>query len=173
MSAVLAAVPQPRDTDARDLPHWSEWLVGQLDPHWRADEWDGEMNIFTGSVDNPLTAAHYCRVVRCTAMVEAFNSYCSACEYHRRKKNTEDRADFAETHQPGVRYARPVGKAQFTLAPQSATVRTEILYALQQRDQMEVILVPARVRHLTGKLPAGLRSLFDLDPGFAASLEKL
>ncbi|MDV9187669.1 hypothetical protein R6L23_05460 [Streptomyces sp. SR27] len=173
MSAVLAAMPQPRHTEPRDLPHWSEWLAGQLDPYWRADEWNSETNVFAGSVDNPLTAAYYCRVVRCTAMVEAFNSFCSACEYHRRKEKAEGRADFAETHQPGVRHARQIGKSQFTLAPLSATVRTEILYALQQRDQLKVILVPARIRCLTANLPAGLGSLFDLSPGFLASLEKL
>ncbi|MEU6882170.1 tyrosine-type recombinase/integrase [Streptomyces sp. NPDC046712] len=150
-------------------------MTGRLDPYWRTDEWDGETNVFTGSVDNPRTAAYRCRVVRCTAMVESFNSYCSACDYHRRKKKEEeDRPDFAETHQPGARYARQeIGQSRFSLAPLSATVRTEILYALQQRDQLDVILVPARIRSLTAKLPAGLSSLFELGPGFPAALDKL
>ncbi|MGW1473685.1 hypothetical protein ACWCQJ_20890 [Streptomyces olivaceus] len=174
MSAVLAAVPQQASADAWDLPLWGEWLNGRLDPHWRAGEWDAETNVFTGSVDNPFTAAHVCRVVRCTAKVESFNSYCSACDHHRLKRKEQDRGDFAETHQPGLRHvSKEIGQTRFTLAPLSSTVRTEILYALQQRDQLDVILVPARVRYLTAKLPTGLRSLFDLGPEFSASLDKL
>ncbi|MCW8101734.1 tyrosine-type recombinase/integrase [Streptomyces tauricus] len=55
----------------------------------------------------------------------------------------------------------------------SATVRTEILYALQQRDQLDVILVPGRIRSLIASLPTGVDSLLDLAPGFPSSLDKL
>jgi hypothetical protein len=173
VSAVLAAVPAPREADR---PDWGGWLSTQLDPHWRRDEWDPETDVFTGSVGNPLTAAHPCRVVRCPAVVESFNSYCAGCTHDRNKKGHPP--DFAATHVPGSRHGnqhggvnRGIGKTQFTLGPVSATVRTEVLYALQQRDQLDVILVPGRIRSLISCLPAGLGSLLDLDPGFPGALD--
>ncbi|MFG3142764.1 tyrosine-type recombinase/integrase [Streptomyces sp. NPDC048211] len=157
---------------------WHGWLTAQLDPHWRRDEWDPETHIFTGSTDNPLTAAHRCRVARCPAPVESFNSYCSGCTYDRKSKGNPP--DFAASHVPGIRRGNQhggvnhgIGKTRFTLKPLSAVVRTEILYALQQRDQLDVILVPGRIRSLVPNLPLDPTSLLDLAPGFPASLEKL
>ncbi|MFD9378468.1 tyrosine-type recombinase/integrase [Streptomyces sp. NPDC059999] len=173
MSGVLAAVPALREASGED---WGVWLSSRLDPHWRTEEWDPASNLFTGSVDNRLTAAHPCRVVRCPAVVESFNGYCSGCTHDRNQKG--NRPDFASTHVPGARHGnqhggvnRGIGKTQFTLAPVGETVRTEILYALQQRDQLDVILVPGRIRSLVPRLPAALRSLLDLAPGFPETLD--
>ncbi|MDF3142846.1 MULTISPECIES: tyrosine-type recombinase/integrase [unclassified Streptomyces] len=172
MNAILSAVPVRREADR---PDWGGWLATRLDPRWRHGEWDPETNVFTGSVGNPLTAAHPCRVMRCPAVVESFNSYCSGCTHDRRRKG--EPPDFASTHLPGARHGnqhgginRGIGKTQFALGPVSATVRTEILYALQQRDQLDVILVPGRIRALIACLPGGLGSLLDLAPRFPGDL---
>ncbi|MFE1907627.1 tyrosine-type recombinase/integrase [Streptomyces gardneri] len=173
MSAVLAAIPAPREADSED---WGVWLSGRLDPHWRAEEWDPTSTVFTGSVDNPLTVAHPCRVVRCPAVVESFNGYCSGCAHDRKQKGNPP--DFASTFVPGARHGnqhggvnRGIGKTQFTLASVSETVRTEILYTLQQRDQLDVVLVPGRIRSLVPRLPVGLGSLLDLGAGFPETLD--
>ncbi|MFI1790934.1 tyrosine-type recombinase/integrase [Streptomyces olivaceoviridis] len=173
MSAVLAAIRAPRREVSED---WGTWLSDRLDPQWRRDEWDPATHVFTGSVNNPLTAAHPCRVVRCPAVVESFKSYCSGCAHDRRQNGNPP--DFASTHQPGSRHGnqhggvnRGIGKTQFTLAPVSETVRTEILYALEQRDQLDVILVPGRIRSLVPRLPGGLGSLLDLASGFPETLD--
>lgn len=175
MSAVLASVPGPREAADRD---WTAWLTRYLDPRWRRDEWNPDTHVFAGSLDNPLTAAHPCRVVRCPARVESFNSYCSGCTHDRRNKGYPP--DFAATHVPGARLGNQhsgvnhgIGKTQFTLRPVSPGVRTEILYALQQRDELDLVLVPARVRSLIPLLPTGLHSLLDLAPGFPGTLNKL
>ncbi|MFG2651199.1 tyrosine-type recombinase/integrase [Streptomyces sp. NPDC048436] len=176
-ASLAAAHPPPHPPHAASVD-WASWLLARIDPNWRCNEWDPEGNIFTGSVDNPLTAAHPCRVVRCPAVVESFNSFCSGCTHDRRAK--EYPADFADTHVPGARRGNQhsgvnhgIGKTQFTLESVSAGVRTEILYALQQRDQLDVILVPGRIRCLIPHFPADLGTLLDLDRGFEQSLDKL
>ncbi|MFF3559518.1 tyrosine-type recombinase/integrase [Streptomyces sp. NPDC002574] len=176
MSAVLATVPggQPEASQAE----WQSWLATRLEPQWRQGEWNPETNVFTGSIDNPLTAAYPCRVVRCPARVESFKSYCSGCTHDRRSKGNPP--DFATTHVPGSRHGNQhggvnhgIGKTQFTLTQLSTTVRTEILFALQQRDHLDVTLVPGRVRTLIPRLPTDLRSLLDLPAGFPETLDKL
>jgi hypothetical protein len=56
----LRAVPDGARGGQHDARGWAGWLRAQLDPAWRAGEWDGVALLFTGDLDSARTAAWPC-----------------------------------------------------------------------------------------------------------------
>ncbi|GAA3193434.1 hypothetical protein GCM10020255_094030 [Rhodococcus baikonurensis] len=67
---------------------WKAWLIERIDPQWRVAEWDSRRQVFTGDVDNEMTAVYLCRVDRCMTVVEIFDRRCRRCERHRKLNGT-------------------------------------------------------------------------------------
>jgi len=58
---------------------WLKWLLGQLDPAWRAGEWDGQTLLFTGDLDSARTAAWPCRTPGCLTATRRPSGRCDGC----------------------------------------------------------------------------------------------
>jgi integrase len=58
---------------------WLEWLGGQLDPAWRAGEWDGQTLLFTGDLASARTAAWPCRTPGCPTATRRTSGRCDGC----------------------------------------------------------------------------------------------
>jgi integrase len=58
---------------------WMEWLGGQLDPAWRAGEWDGQTLLFTGDLASARTAAWPCRTPGCPTATRRTSGRCDGC----------------------------------------------------------------------------------------------
>uniref|UniRef100_A0AAU2VFE6 Tyrosine-type recombinase/integrase n=1 Tax=Streptomyces sp. NBC_00003 TaxID=2903608 RepID=A0AAU2VFE6_9ACTN len=151
---------------------WAAWLTERLAPHWRPGEWDADRLLFTADPYNPRTRAFNCRVTACGALVEYPASRCEACRAVSARRGHP--ADFDATHvpflpairQPNVGNDSRLGRGQFSLADLSETLRAEVLYGLQQRDDEDRSVQPATMRRIIRDLPPGLPSLLELDASF-------
>ena len=258
MSRPLRVTP-PIQVQRRDERGWPEWLQAQLDPAWRAGEWDGRTLLFTGDLAGSRTAAWPCRTPGCPTGTRRPSGRCDGCRRarvsglswaefdaappprvtrplqkgtcavpgcegdlhcaglcyrHERawgQDRTEPVAAFTERARPLARAAEckvagcdreritrrglcrfhdqrllrrqrangtlseaglaawiageqpRLGVHQFSLAGLPELLRTELLYALQQRDQSPPPLDPTQVRILLTRL-GGAASLREADP---------
>ena len=67
---------------------WLDWLRGQLDPAWRAGEWDSEALLFTGDLRSPRTAAWPCRTPGCPTATRRTSGRCDGCRRARMTAGT-------------------------------------------------------------------------------------
>ncbi|MFD8821261.1 hypothetical protein ACFV1C_02650 [Streptomyces sp. NPDC059605] len=99
----MTAAPQlataPVQLALEQRPEWTDWLRSQLDPQWRAGEWDAEQWLFTGDLDSPRTSSSRCRTLRCDAIIRNPASFCNYCRDHRLKSGLP-REKFAATFVP-------------------------------------------------------------------------
>lgn len=143
---------------------WKAWLIERIDPQWRVAEWDSRRQVFTGDVDNEMTAVYLCRVDRCMTVVEIFDRRCRRCERHRKLNGTSP-SFFDRTFDPDSvprRDEKAFSKVDFELSEVNGTVAAEIIYGVQQRDRDQIILVPMRIRSIVSHLPPDCRSLLDV-----------
>ncbi|MFD6400644.1 tyrosine-type recombinase/integrase [Nocardia sp. NPDC060249] len=156
-----------------DRPSWQQWLAAQLDPDWRAGEWDSQRRVFTGRIGNPMTSVFACRVERCNTQVENHNRRCSRCRRYCNRSGDQD--SFDRTFDPDA-HPRPGPEpaivGHFDLSGVDAVLAEELLYGLSQRDRDNLALVPARVRRIVVELPPSCESLLLLagDAGFENAL---
>jgi hypothetical protein len=66
-------------TQRSDEAGWLEWLRTQLDPAWRADEWDSQTLLFTGDLASARTAAWPCRTPGCPTTTRRPSGRCDGC----------------------------------------------------------------------------------------------
>ena len=64
---------------------WGQWLATRLDPDWRAEEWDERLQLFTGDLNNPRTAAWACRTPGCESATRYHHRRCNNCRLSRRR----------------------------------------------------------------------------------------
>lgn len=67
MTVTALASALVTDVQRVDVSAWTAWLRHQLDPGWRAGEWDGERLLFTGDLHHPRTAVWKCVTRRAAA----------------------------------------------------------------------------------------------------------
>ena len=84
---------------------WLEWLLGQLDPAWRAGEWDGQALLFTGGLDSARTAAWPCRTPGCPTATRRPSGRCDGC---RRARVSADLSWAQFDAAPPLRVTRPL-----------------------------------------------------------------
>jgi len=169
-AGALTLAAQPSTQSA-----WREHLLTQLDPDWRPDEWNADLQLFTGDADNPFTGVYRCPVDGCGELAKDLNGACQACRGAARRAAVLI-ADYrlpAFSRPPST--PTPVGRSRlgadrFSLHGLHPTAATELLFALQQRDRDRVLLSPITIRRIIDKLPDGLESLLQLDESFIAFL---
>jgi integrase len=66
-------------TQRSDEAGWLEWLRTQLDPAWRAGEWDSQTLLFTGDLASARTAAWPCRTPGCPTTTRRPSGRCDGC----------------------------------------------------------------------------------------------
>jgi integrase len=84
---------------------WLEWLVGHIDPDWRAAEWDPSLWLFTGDLTNTRTAAWPCRTKGCPTPAHRLDGRCYTCG---RERAASDLSDEEFDIQPRRRLDRPM-----------------------------------------------------------------
>ena len=58
---------------------WLEWLRDHVDTSWRPNEWQHDLWLFTGALDDPTTAATTCVVAACDKIISR-GRMCSICK---------------------------------------------------------------------------------------------
>jgi integrase len=86
------------DEAAFPLAGWAEWLEQQIDPHWRAGEWDSRALLFTGDPDNENTGVYRCVTVACETATKT-QGMCTECKRTFRASGLS-RDEFIATHVP-------------------------------------------------------------------------
>ncbi len=77
--AVRAAAPVEAGEERHGEHGWLEWLRPQLDPAWRAGEWDGQALLFTGDLTSARTASWPCRTPGCPTATRRPSGRCDGC----------------------------------------------------------------------------------------------
>jgi integrase len=91
------------------LKAWAGWLERQIDPNWRADEWDSGTLLFTGDPDNQNTGVYWCVTVACATATRT-QGMCTECERTFRAGHLA-RDEFIATHVPSYKIQR-AGRAK-------------------------------------------------------------
>lgn len=78
MSALTAEVYRLEDRTGLGLEQWAGWLRCAIDSGWRAGEWDAQLWLFKGDLDDPRTAAYRCETTNCVGVVPA-RTRCDPC----------------------------------------------------------------------------------------------
>ena len=74
-----AAAPAEASQERHGEHGWLEWLRPQLDPAWRAGEWDGQTLLFTGDLTSARTASWPCRTLGCPTATRRPSGRCDGC----------------------------------------------------------------------------------------------
>lgn len=118
----------------------------------------------------PLPYPGICRVLQCTAEISFLNA--GLCGTHHRALQSKRCEGVELTADEFIAREPPVLRhSQFSLQPASETVAAELLYVLQQRDELGFSVAPPRIRRLV-EHARGRKSLLDLPKLQAADLGK-
>ena len=156
----LRAVPSSDET-------WTDFVRSQIKPDWRSGEWDEEAMQFRGDPQNSLTKTYACPTVACSTRSSTENGFCNPCGIALKRSNLP-RGEFIAQHRPQT--SRHAAWGWFTLAGCTQTLRAELVYALQRRDEESIVLSPDRVRSVLAHVPTSTQSLLDLTEVVVASL---
>jgi integrase len=81
--AAIEAVPlEPVPADRFQtaiLRDWRDWLQQALEPDWRPSEWQPDLDLFNGRIDNPTTRVWECNIVGCSGLCTTEAACCSTC----------------------------------------------------------------------------------------------
>lgn len=91
------------------MEEWAEWLEQQLDPQWRASEWNSRAMLFTGDPDSDSTGVYWCATVACETPTRT-QSMCTECTRALRASGLS-REGFIATHSPSYQLRR-AGRAK-------------------------------------------------------------
>jgi integrase len=142
-----------------------------LAEEWRPHEWDPQSWVFTGDVNEPLTAVSICITPACDTPIDGTHGRCNACR--KAIVRYASPADFDRSYDPSWRRAddsRYLTARQFSLADRSPLMQSEVLFALQQRDQDRQTLRPWLLAKLMDKLDPNTSSILDVgEAGLNAS----
>lgn len=79
VAAILAIAAEGPSPFAVDWPGWELWLRRQVDPNWRAGEWEERWWLFTGAAWNLQTSVWKCVTPACIAGLHSRNGRCAPC----------------------------------------------------------------------------------------------
>lgn len=137
---------------------WQEFLKESLDPVWREDEWNPETWTFVGVLGNPWTDISICMRAGCEVVVDGTNRICDGCRKERQLAGSKDLPPYVA----GEWSRRQPGRAKrFILGGLRPSIRSEVLFGLQEGDRHRKAIRPAQVALLLTKLPAGIESILD------------